>query len=344
MSANSQFSAKRSQGGLQMNSFARRQLGGFLKQAAGEGDKEARPILKRPTRRLKSVDIPPLAVKEMIVGEGSPEAGPSQETVKEVTQPSVEASIPSSELQESEPERKSSVDEEEGKPVKDEAIPLPASLLDLKRRALASSLALKEKKEKDKENARNSVIQSIASYSTNKAKTDPPAIPELPAIQNTGERAAITSQNATLSASVPTAIVEEVSEGRPESDKPTKRQRAVDEGLQASERAPISIRFGTSSAPAPRPSLRPTAASFKPKESKGIVFGAALARDAEERSSKASRASTTSTSSSKKLRAAASESVPPSRSFASESANFTFAMPFATIPLWSQGGLIDTPC
>ncbi|ODO06624.1 hypothetical protein I350_03981 [Cryptococcus amylolentus CBS 6273] len=322
MSANSQFSAKRSQGGLQMNSFARRQLGGFLKQAAGEGDKEARPILKRPTRRLKSVDIPPLAVKEMIVGEGSPEAGPSQETVKEVTQPSVEASIPSSELQESEPERKSSVDEEEGKPVKDEAIPLPPHLRD----------------------ARNSVIQSIASYSTNKAKTDPPAIPELPAIQNTGERAAITSQNATLSASVPTAIVEEVSEGRPESDKPTKRQRAVDEGLQASERAPISIRFGTSSAPAPRPSLRPTAASFKPKESKGIVFGAALARDAEERSSKASRASTTSTSSSKKLRAAASESVPPSRSFASESANFTFAMPFATIPLWSQGGLIDTPC
>ncbi|ODN92779.1 hypothetical protein L198_05574 [Cryptococcus wingfieldii CBS 7118] len=153
----------------------------------------------------------------------------------------------------------------------------------------------------------------------------------------------MTSQNATLSASVPTAIVEEVSEGRPESDKPTKRQRAVDEGLQASDRAPISIQFGTSSAPAPRPSLRPTAAYFKPTESKGIVFGAALAREAEERSSKASRASTASSSSSKKLRAAASEFVPPSRSFASESANFTFAMPFATTALWSQGGLIDTP-
>ncbi|ODN92778.1 hypothetical protein L198_05573 [Cryptococcus wingfieldii CBS 7118] len=150
-SANSQSSAKRSQGVMQMNSFARRQLGGFLKQAAGDGDKEARPKLKRPTRRSESADIPPLAVKEKNADDGSPEAGPSQGTVKEVTQPSLQASILWSELQESEPERKSSVDEEERKPVKNEAVPLPASLLDLKRRVLASSSAVKEKKDKEKE-------------------------------------------------------------------------------------------------------------------------------------------------------------------------------------------------
>ncbi|WVQ74794.1 hypothetical protein IAR50_004400 [Cryptococcus sp. DSM 104548] len=371
MSADSRSSAKRSQGAMQMNSFVRKQLGGFLKQATGEDGKEARPKLKRPARRSEPVDVAPFVGKDTNMNEGSMEASTSQKEVKKVIPSPVKGSILSDEPQKLQTEKTSRRDEVQEKSAEVDVGPMPASLAELKRRAFASSSALKEKRAREERevensdrsaasgwrelpphlrNARNGVIQSIISRSANKPYSSAPpsgdstsAISAMPAVHNGDERATISPQDAAVPNIRPLRPAEKVSEEHPESGKPAKRQRAIDDGGLSLDRAPISIKFGTSSAPAPRPSLRPTAASFTPSQSKGIVSGAAVTRDAEERSSKAFRSSTTSTVSSTKLRAVASEFVPPSQSFAAKDANFTFAMPSAATPLWSQGGLIQAP-